>query len=193
LLVERQNMRHVSTGDIFRAHIRQETRLGLEAKSYMDAGKLVPDEIVVGMVEDVLKDLGTQSFILDGFPRTVPQAEALELMLQNNGLQVDKAIFLEVPNDVLMARLTGRRVCSGCGATYHVLVKPPATAGVCDQCGGKVEQRADDKEEVIQTRLTAYENSTAPLKAYFKDKGLFISISGVGETENVYKQLVSHL
>jgi adenylate kinase len=186
-------MRHVSTGDIFRAHIRQETRLGLEAKSYMDAGKLVPDEIVVGMVEDVLKDLGTQSFILDGFPRTVPQAEALELMLQNNGLQVDKAIFLEVPNDVLMARLTGRRVCSGCGATYHVLVKPPATAGVCDQCGGKVEQRADDKEEVIQTRLTAYENSTAPLKAYFKDKGLFISISGVGETENVYKQLVSHL
>ncbi len=193
LLVERKGMKQISTGDLFRAHIKQETRLGTEAKSFMDAGRLVPDEIVVGMVEDVLKDLGGQSFILDGFPRTVPQAEALELMLQNNSLKIDKAVFLEVPKDVLMARLTGRRVCTGCGATYHILVKPTAVAGVCDLCGSKVEQRADDKEEVILTRLTAYETSTEPLKAYFTQKGQFVTISGVGETEGIFKRITALL
>lgn len=193
LLVERKGMRHISTGDIFRAHIKQETRLGTEAKSYMDAGKLVPDEIVVGMVEDVLKDLGGQSFILDGFPRTVPQAEALEAMLRNNSIKIDKALFLEVPKDTLMARLTGRRVCTGCGATYHALVKPPKVDGICDNCGSAVQQRADDKEDVILTRLTAYETSTEPLKAYFTKKGQFLTVSGVGETEDIYKRLTSHL
>lgn len=193
LLVERKGMRQISTGDIFRAHIKQETRLGSEAKSYMDAGQLVPDEIVVGMVEDVLKDLGGQSFILDGFPRTVPQAEALEVMLQNNGLSIGKALFLEVPRDVLIARLAGRRVCANCGTTYHVLVKPTTVEGVCDACGSVVEQRKDDKEDVVLTRLKAYETSTEPLKAYFANKGQFVTVSGVGETEDIYKRLISHL
>lgn len=193
LLVERKGMRHISTGDIFREHVKQETRLGVAAKTYMNAGSLVPDEIVVGMVEDVLKDLGGQAFILDGFPRTVPQAEALESMLRSNSLKIDKALFLEVPKDVLMARLTGRRVCTGCGATYHMLVKKPAVDGVCDLCGSPVEQRQDDKEDVILTRLTAYETSTAPLKEYFTKKGQFVTVSGVGETEDIYKRLTAHL
>lgn len=193
LLVERKGMKQISTGDIFREHIKQETRLGVEAKSFMDAGKLVPDEIVVGMVEDVLKDLGGQSFILDGFPRTVPQAEALEIMLQNNALKIDKALFLEVPRDVLIVRLAGRRVCTGCGATYHAVVKKPVSAGVCDLCGSSVEQRKDDKEDVVLTRLEAYETSTAPLKAYFSKKGLFVTVSGVGETEDIYRRLTANI
>lgn len=193
LLVERKGMKQISTGDIFREHIKQETRLGVEAKSFMDAGNLVPDEIVVGMVEDVLKDLGGQSFILDGFPRTVPQAEALEIMLQNNSLKIDKALFLEVPRDVLIARLAGRRVCTGCGATYHMLVKKPAMSGICDLCGATVEQRKDDKEDVVLTRLEAYETSTAPLKDYFTKKGRFVTVSGVGETEDIYKRLTANI
>ncbi len=186
-------MRQISTGDIFRAHIKQETRLGSEAKTFMDAGQLVPDSIVVGMVEDVLKDLGGQNFILDGFPRTVPQAEALEMMLLNNGLKIGKALFLEVPMAVLIARLAGRRVCTNCGATYHVLVKPPASPGVCDLCGSAVEQRQDDKEDVVLTRQTAYATSTEPLKEYFAQKGQFVTVSGVGETEEIYNRLSAHL
>jgi len=193
LLVERRHMRHISTGDIFRAHIKQETRLGTEAKIYMDKGQLVPDEIVVNMVEDVLKDLGGQDFILDGFPRTVPQAEALVQMLEHNGLTIGRALFLEVPKQLLIERLAGRRVCSGCGATYHAESKPPQVDGVCDNCGSKVVQRADDREDVIKTRLEAYETSTAPLKTYFSQKGLFASVPGVGATEDVYNRLLGFL
>lgn len=193
LLVERKNMKHISTGDLFRAHIKHETRLGLEAKGYMDAGKLVPDEIVVNMVEDVLKDIGGQSFILDGFPRTVPQDEALQTMLQNNRLKIGKALFLEVPQAELIPRLTGRRVCTGCGATYHIAAKPTAKPGVCDKCGSEVEQRKDDREDVIRTRLEAYETSTAPLKAYFAKQGLLAQISGMGDAEAVYASLTAHM
>jgi adenylate kinase len=193
LLVERRNMRHISTGDLFRAHVKQGTRLGTEAKTYMDAGKLVPDEIVLGMVEDVMKDLGSQSFILDGFPRTAPQAEALEAMLRNYELTIAKALFLEVPTERLMARLTGRRVCSSCGAGYHIEAKPPQKAGICDLCGAAVEQRPDDQEEVIRTRLEAYEKSTSPLKAYFLGRGQFVAVPGLGATEEVYQRLVSQL
>jgi adenylate kinase len=193
LLVDRKGMRQISTGDLFRAHIKQETRLGTEAKSFMNAGKLVPDEIVVGMVEDVMKDLNGQSFILDGFPRTVPQAEALELMLMNNALKIDKAIFLDVPKDILLARLAGRRVCTGCGATYHVTGKKPKVDGICDLCGSAVEQRVDDKEDVVLTRLNAYEASTAPLVDYFKKKGQFVSIPGVGEAEDIYQRITAQI
>lgn len=193
LLVERLSMKHVSTGDIFREHIKRETRLGVEAKVFMDKGQLVPDDIVVNMVEDVIKDLSGQSFILDGFPRTVPQAEALEVMLQNNGLSIGRALFLEVQKDLLVGRLAGRRVCSGCGATYHVESKKPKKEGVCDLCGSPVLQRADDKEDVIKTRLDAYEKSTAPLKSYFNKKGLFAAVSGIGSAEEVYDRLVAQM
>ena len=193
LLVERRGMKHISTGDIFRSHIKQQTELGRSAKVYMDQGQLVPDSIVVGMVEDVLKGLGSQSFILDGFPRTVPQAEALVGMLKKNSLSIGKALFLEVPMGDLMGRLTGRRVCTGCGATYHVVGKPTQAPGVCDLCGSGVIQRADDKEDVIRTRLEAYEASTSPLKSYFAASGQLAVVSGAGQTEDVYRELAAQL
>jgi adenylate kinase len=189
LLVERMRMKQISTGDLFRAHVKGQTPLGVKAKSYMDAGQLVPDEIVISMVEEVLEDQQDQNFILDGFPRTVPQAEALESMLKRKGLQISRALFLEVPMSELMGRLTGRRVCSSCGATYHVTAKPPQAKGICDLCGGILEQRKDDHEEVIQSRLEAYTRSTAPLKSYFADLGMLREVQGMGETEAVYARL----
>ena len=190
LLVERLQMKQISTGDLFRAHVKGQTPLGVKAKSFMDAGQLVPDEIVISMVEEVLEDQQGQKFILDGFPRTVPQAEALESMLKRRGLQIGRALFLEVPMSELMGRLTGRRVCSNCGATYHMVAKPPREKGVCDLCGGLVEQRRDDHEEVIQSRLDAYTRSTAPLKTYFADQGMLREVAGMGETEAVYGRLI---
>lgn len=193
LLVERLSMRHISTGDLLREEIKKSTRLGTEAKQYMDKGELVPDLVIIGMVEGLLKELGERSIILDGFPRTVPQAESLEKMFAGLGRQISKAIFLEVPRNLLLSRLTGRRVCSSCGSVYHVDDKPSKAAGVCDVCGGAVVQRKDDSGDVIETRLEAYEKSTSPLREYFLKKGKFISIDGVGETEAVFGRIQSQL
>lgn len=192
LLVERNKMRHISTGDLFREAVKNQTALGVKAKSFMDAGQLVPDEVVIGMVEEVLQGLKGQSFILDGFPRTVPQAEALEGLLNQYGMSIGKALFLEVPRASLLSRLTGRRVCVSCGAVYHVETKPTKTNGVCDVCGGQVVQRKDDHEDVIRTRLEAYDKSTSPLKAYFANKGTLAEVEGTGSTEEVYRRLTSH-
>ncbi len=193
LLVERKRMKHISTGDLFRAAIKNQTRLGLEARKYMDKGQLVPDSITIGMVEEVFMTLNGQSFILDGFPRNVAQGEALENLLKGHDLTIDKALFLEVPIDQLMGRLTGRRVCTACGATYHVTASPPKKEGVCDKCGGSVIQRADDKEDVIRTRLMAYEESTKPLKDYYKSANKLVVINGLGATEEVYGQIEKQL
>ena len=193
LLIERQKMRHISTGNLFREAIKNGTPLGMEAKGYMDGGKLVPDSITIGLVEEVLKNLKGQAFVLDGFPRTVPQAEALVGLLKNLNLKVDKSLFLEVPLDMLLGRLTGRRVCKSCGAVYHVETKSTAKEGVCDACGGMVVQRADDKEEVIRTRLEAYEQSTRPLKDYYKTHGPYGEVNGVGSTEDVYGRIIKAL
>lgn len=189
LLVERKQMRHISTGDLLREAVKNQTPLGLQAKSIMDAGNLVSDEIMIGIVQEVLKGLKGQSFILDGFPRTVPQAEALEHALKDFGLKIGKALFLEVPRQDLLRRLAGRRVCQSCGATYHVDTKPTKQDGICDVCGGAVVQRKDDHENVIGTRLEAYDKSTAPVKDYFGKKGLLAEFSGVGSTEEVFKRL----
>jgi adenylate kinase len=193
LLVERNKMRHISTGDLFREAVKSKTALGVKAKSFMDAGQLVPDEIVIGMVDEVLVGLKGQSFILDGFPRTTPQAEALERLLDGHQLKIGKAVFLEVPRGDLLARLTGRRVCTACGAVFHKDTKPPKVDGVCDVCGGAVVQRKDDQEEVIRTRLEAYDTSTSPLKKYFNEKGLLAEVKGSGSTEEVYGQLKNQL
>lgn len=189
LLVERRSMRQLSTGDLFRAAIRNETPLGLEAKGYLDKGQLVPDSVTIGMVEEELKKLGGKPFILDGFPRNVNQAEALEVLLKKLNLQVEKAVFVDVAKDLLMGRLTGRRVCKSCGATYHIENKPPKKAGVCDLCGGEVVQRNDDKEAVIRDRLETYEVNTKPLKEYYQRKGRLVTVEGIGETEDVYARL----
>ncbi|MGE0761809.1 MAG: adenylate kinase [Bdellovibrionales bacterium] len=189
LLVDRRKMRHLSSGDMFRAAIKNETTLGLEAKRYMNEGKLVPDAITIGMVGEELEKLSGADFILDGFPRTVTQAEALENLLQGLKLRIDKAIFVEVPSSLLLGRLTGRRVCKSCGATYHVDASPTKTPGVCDKCGGVVIQRDDDKEEVIATRLSAYEQSTRPLKDYYQSKGRLVTIDGTGSTAAVFERI----
>lgn len=189
LLVERMGMEQISTGDLFRAAIKNKTELGLKAKSFMDKGELVPDAIVIGMVDEVLAKLGKNSFILDGFPRTVAQAEALRTILARRTMDIGKAVFLEVPKEELLGRLTGRRVCKSCGAVYHIASKPPKVAGVCDVCGGEVIQRDDDKEDVIATRLKTYEENTVPLRAYFKEQGKYVEINGNQDTETVFKAL----
>lgn len=193
LLVERKNMAHISTGDLFREAIKNKTDLGVRAKSFLDAGALVPDDVTIGMVAEVLGKLGARSFILDGFPRTTPQAQALEGLLEGLKLSIGKAVFIEVPRAHLMKRLTGRRVCQGCGAVYHVDSKPPRVDGVCDVCGKDVVQRKDDQEDVIANRLDTYDRSTSPLKDYFRGKGLLAEVDGVGATDGVYERLVGQI
>jgi len=188
-LTERMRMKHISTGDLFRAAIKNQTKLGKEAKEFLDRGALVPDSLTIALVEDVLQNLRGQSFILDGFPRNVAQAGALEKVLGNLGIKIDKTVFLEVPVNLLLGRLTGRRVCKNCGATYHIETKPPHKEGICDLCGGPVLQRPDDKEDVIRTRLEAYETSTRPLKEYYKLKGPFVEVDGRGTSEDVFEKL----
>lgn len=189
LLVERLKMKHISTGDVLREEVKKQTTLGVKAKAFMDKGELVPDDVIIGMVEGLLKTLGNQSVILDGFPRTVPQATALESMMSRLGLKIGKALFLEVPRDTLMRRLTGRRVCGTCGSVFHMDSKPTKVQGICDSCGGQVTQRKDDNESVIGTRLEAYDKSTSPLKEYFAKKGIFAEINGLGQTEEVFRRL----
>lgn len=188
LLIERLGMAQISTGDLFRAAIKNKTELGRKAQDFMDRGELVPDSIVIGMVEEVLKN-EKRSFILDGFPRTVAQAQSLDELLKKMSLSVDKAIFLEVPPAVLMGRLTGRRVCRNCGTVYHVDSKPPQKEGVCDACGGEVYQRNDDKADVIATRLKTYEEFTSPLKDFYQRAGKYGEVDGNRDTEEVFKDI----
>ncbi len=189
LLVERSSMVQISTGDLFRAAIKNATELGKQAQGFMDKGELVPDSIVIGMVDEVLAKLGNKFFILDGFPRTRAQADALGQILSKRGLKIGRAIFLEVAKEELLERLTGRRVCKSCGAVFHILSKPTKIAGVCDVCGGEVIQRNDDREEVIATRLKTYEENTQPLRAYFKGSGLYVEVNGARDAEQVFAEI----
>lgn len=188
LLISQLGMFQISTGDLFRAAIKNKTELGTKAQQFMDQGQLVPDEIVIGMVSEVL-DKGVKNFILDGFPRTVAQAVALDDLLKNKNLSIDRAIFLEVPTEILMGRLTGRRVCKNCGAVYHVDSKPSKNAGICDACGGEVIQRNDDKAEVIGNRLKAYNEFTSPLKEFYQSAGKFVMVDGNRSTERVFEDI----
>jgi adenylate kinase len=191
LLVERNSMCQISTGDLLRESIRSGHPLGLSAKSFIDSGQLVPDDVVIGMVEVALRSLSGKSFILDGFPRTILQAEALRELLGQKQLSIGRSVFIEIPQSELVNRLTGRRVCLNCGAVFHVVSKAPRAEGVCDLCSGQLVQRSDDKEDVIRKRLIAYEVSTEPLKVYFKSSGLLAEIDGSGSAEDVYKRLIA--
>lgn len=175
VLREKYSLAHISTGDIFRSNIKEGTPLGLEAKAYIDRGELVPDSITIGMVEDRLSQSDCASgYILDGFPRTLAQAEALDSMLSAKGEKIDAVISVVVDDEVIKDRVSTRRVCEKCGASYNVKYKPTKVEGVCDLCGGTVVQRADDNEETVAARLKTYYNNTKPLVDYYEAKGLIV-------------------
>ncbi|MDH7577504.1 MAG: adenylate kinase [Bacillota bacterium] len=170
---------HISTGDIFRAAVQTGTELGRKAREYMDAGRLVPDEITIGIIRERLKQPDcSRGFLLDGFPRTLPQAEALDRLLEDLGTRLDVVLNIAVKPEVLLERLTGRRVCRNCGATYHITFQPPRVAGVCDRCGGELYQRSDDTAETVGGRLKVYTDQTAPLLEYYRARGLLKEIDG---------------
>ncbi len=189
LLVEKNGFAHISTGDILRAAIKNKTPLGLEAKVIIDKGELVSDEIVIGLVDEAISGLNNKPFILDGFPRTVVQAEGLDQLLSKMDKKIDKSIFLDVDTDFLVKRLSGRRVCRGCGASFHVEANPTNAEGVCDKCGGETYQRADDEPTSISKRLDVYEKSTSPLKDYYQAKGSLVKVSGIGSMDEVYDRI----
>ena len=176
----------VATGDMLREAAAAKTALGLEAKRYMDSGGLVPDEVVIGLVEERLaRPDAAGGFVLDGFPRTAAQAEALDAMLKRSGQALDRVVFLDVGREELLRRLTGRRTCGQCGTAFHLVSAPPRTAGRCDKCGGELTQRSDDTREAVANRLDVYEKQTAPLLAYYRQRGLLASVAGEGAMGDV--------
>jgi len=181
---------HISTGDILRAAVKNQTQMGLEAKKYMDAGDLVPDSVVIGIVEDRLREPDTgKGFLMDGFPRTIPQAEALDKALEGLGRTVTKVIVLLVDEDLLIARLTGRRICRSCQTPFHVLFTPPKEEGVCDVCGGELYQRDDDTEATVRNRLEVYGNQTEPLIDYYDKAGVVVRIDGAQLPDVTYEDI----
>jgi adenylate kinase len=186
-IVEEYGIPHISTGDMFRAAIKEGTELGLKAKSFMDKGELVPDEVTIGIVRERLsKDDCQKGFLLDGFPRTVAQAEALENMLQELNKSIDYVLHIDVDKEILMERLTGRRICKECGATYHLVFNPPTKEGICDRCGGELYQRADDNEETVQNRLDVNIKQMQPLLDFYQEKGYLRTINGQQEIDKVF-------
>lgn len=189
-IVEKYGIPQISTGDLLRAAVAAGTALGKEAKSYMDKGELVPDSVVLGMVEERLKqDDCKKGYILDGFPRNTSQAEALDKMLASLKMQLDAAVSVDVPFDDLMKRLTGRRTCKSCGQMYNVFFNSSRKEGVCDKCGGELFQRDDDKEETIKKRLDVYSAQTAPLFDYYKSKGILKPVLGTGSIDEIYSKI----
>ncbi|WDV53880.1 adenylate kinase [Streptomyces coeruleorubidus] len=186
-LAQNLSIPHISTGDLFRANISQQTELGKLAKSYMDAGNLVPDEVTIAMAKDRMEQPDAENgFLLDGFPRNVSQAEALDELLETESMQLDAVLDLEVPEDEVVKRIAGRRVCRNESAhVFHVTYKPPAKEGVCDVCGGELYQRDDDSEETVRKRLEVYHTQTEPIIDYYKAQGLVVTISALGKVEDV--------
>lgn len=192
VLAEKLGIPQISTGDMLRAALKAQTPLGLEAKGYMDKGALVPDSVVIGLIDERIDQADAKGgFILDGFPRTTTQAEALEGLLAKRSLALSKVVSIDVDDEELVARLSGRLTCRGCGAMFHVKFNPPKSAGVCDKCGGSdLYVRDDDKEATIRQRLVTYHNQTAPLIDYYRSKGSLASVNGGGSIEEITSQIV---
>src|SRR3954453_6767498 len=189
-IVEQYGIPHISTGDMFRAAMKEGTELGLQAKSFMDKGELVPDEVTIGIVRERLsKDDCKKGFLLDGFPRTVPQAEALENLLSDLDKKIDYVININVDKGILMERLTGRRICKVCGSTYHLVFNPPAKEGICDKCGGELYQRADDNAETVSTRLSVNVKQSQPLLDFYQEKGYLRNINGNQDINIVFEDV----
>lgn len=185
---------HISTGDIFRANIKNGTELGLKAKSYMDAGGLVPDEIAIGMLLDRIHQADCENgYVLDGFPRTIPQAESLTEALKKNGEAIDFAVNVDVPDENIINRMSGRRACLNCGATYHIVYNAPKTENVCDTCGQELVLRDDDKPETVKKRLDVYHDQTQPLIDYYKNEGVLAEVDGTLDMEDVFQAIVKIL
>lgn len=193
-ICEKYNIPQISTGDILREARKNQTELGKKAEEYMNAGQLVPDEVVIGIVDERLQqDDCEKGFLLDGFPRTVPQADALGALLAKRNKSIEVVLNFEVPKEELIERLSGRRVCKDCGATYHVQFKATTKDGVCDKCGGEIYQRKDDHRDTVAERLNVYQQQTAPLIGYYEEKNLLKSISGLGELSEITKRIFTEL
>lgn len=193
-IAEKYHIPHISTGDIFRANIKNGTELGKQAKTYMDQGLLVPDELTVNLVIDrVQKEDCANGYVLDGFPRTIPQAEALTKALEGLGEKLDYAIDVDVPDENIVNRMSGRRACVSCGATYHVVYAAPKVEGICDTCGAELILRDDDKPETVQKRLGVYHEQTQPLIDYYTEAGILKSVDGTRNLEEVFKSIVEIL
>lgn len=191
MLKEKFNLPHISTGDIFRENIKNQTELGQKAKSYMDKGELVPDSLVCDLVSSRLAEPDcSNGFILDGFPRTIPQADSLEAALSNMNKKIDFAIDIEIDDDKIIRRMAGRRVCSKCSAPFNVDSNPPKVEGKCDICGSDLVQRDDDKEETVKNRLSVYHESTQPLIEYYNNKGCLVVIDGDKDMDSVFDSIV---
>ncbi|MCL7410799.1 MAG: adenylate kinase [Methanosarcinaceae archaeon] len=192
-LSEHYNIPHISTGDILRANVRDGTELGLEAKGYMDKGKLVPDEVLIGIIKNRLAEPDCGSgYLLDGYPRTIPQADALTTILEELGKPLDVVLNINVPNDELVTRLSGRRMCT-CGVSYHIKFNPPKQDGICDVCGDELYQRDDDKAEAIMQRLEVYGTQTQPLIDYYENIGIMVNIGGIGDIDNIFADICKAL
>ena len=190
-LVDKYQIPHISTGDIFRWNIKEGTELGVKAKSYIDAGKLVPDELTCDIVTSrLLEEDCAEGFLLDGFPRTIFQAEMLDKFLENHNMKLDLVINLNVPAEKIIDRLSGRRICKNCGASYHIVNIPPAKEGVCDRCGGELYQRADDNPDTVASRLKTYDEQTAPLVDYYKKAGVLGHFNGDQDAEALFGEIV---
>ena len=193
-LIDQYKIPQVSTGDLFRAAVKNQTDLGKKAKEFMDKGQLVPDEIVIGMVKERLaKDDCKKGFILDGFPRTIAQAEALDKMLPQLKMKLDSVVEIAVPDETVIKRLSGRRSCSKCGAMYHVEFNKPKNDMKCDKCGADLYQRDDDNEKTIKSRLEVYHSQTSPLINYYQKKGIFKKVEGVGDINQIFNSIVKAL
>lgn len=191
---EKYGVAHISTGDMLRDNVKRDTELGKEAKRYMEAGKLVPDDVIIRMMAQRLKEPDcNEGFLLDGFPRTVPQAEALDDLLDVMGLTLDAVILFSIGDEEVVTRLSGRRVCKECGAIYHISFHPPLREGTCDLCGGEVVQREDDKEQVVRNRLEVYRQQTAPLVEFYRAKGLLFEVDASRSSEEVLASIETRL
>ena len=193
-IAEKYGIPHISTGDIFRANIKNQTELGKKAKSYMDQGMLVPDELTLELIMDrFTNDDCKNGYVLDGFPRTIPQAEALTKALSDKQDAVDYAINVDVPDEAIVTRMSGRRACLACGGTYHIKFNPTKVEGICDACGGELVLRDDDKPETVQKRLTVYHEQTQPLIDYYKKQGILKSVGGTVPMDEVFRSIVAIL
>ena len=194
LLEERLHVPHISSGDLLRAAAKRKTTLGLQAKRFMDRGDLVPDEILLGAIAERLQqDDAANGFILDGFPRTVAQADSLDALLQRQGAQTDLVLSLTVPREELVKRLAGRRTCRDCGAMYHIIFDPPNNPGMCNRCNGELYQRDDDQEDTVIARLEVYERQTAPLLAAYRTRSLLREVTGVGSQDQVLARILDQV